>query len=132
LTLGTVDDKGYGLDRQLRILELRSFTCKVIGEQERVLVYTGEDPEFQMHNLDVEAAAALRLFNDLVNHADCNREFVHALPSDIGSPTQPASCAEMGYIILILMYLRMSGAMVIAKAIANMPSAPKNIFEVIT
>jgi hypothetical protein len=79
----TVDEQRNRLDLQARSLQPSSIASQVVREKKRCLVDTGEDSELEMHNLDIKAAATLGLFNDLIDHADCNREFVHELPFGI-------------------------------------------------
>jgi hypothetical protein len=90
LTTLTVDDQRNRLDLQARSLQPSSIASQFVREKKRCLVDTGEDSELQMHNLDIKAAATLGLFNDLIDHADCNREFVHELPFGVDD-LKPAS-----------------------------------------
>jgi hypothetical protein len=50
-----------------------------------------------MHNLNVEATAGLRFFEDLVDHADRDREFVHVFPYDEADSkeTEPLHRADL-------------------------------------
>jgi len=69
----TVDDERNGLDIKVRTFERRAFAGELPCEEERVAVYTREDTDFQMHDLDIVKAERLGLVADLVDDAENDR-----------------------------------------------------------
>jgi hypothetical protein len=68
-----VDDEWNHLDIKARSLERRALAGELPGKEERVAIYTREDPDFKVHSLHVVEVARFGFFADLIDDAENDR-----------------------------------------------------------